>query len=437
MTRRSLIACPHCAQLHQRIPIAKGASAACLRCGYVLYRQSALPLKGWLALTLAALIVFAMANYFPIATLAANGRQINATLPNALILTWQQGRPLVALMTGLFGFALPLTQLLFLFWAMHAIILQRLPADFHWGMRVLHVLSSWCMVPVLLLGILVAIVKLSGLAQVEPGPGLWAFGVLAVLLTALSRVTAQRLWRMAEDDGLVSQSGADVEPGRIVAACHSCGNVQSIASVSGSYSCGRCGANNYFRKPDSVSRTWAFVITAGVLYIPANILPVMRIRMPTGVTAHTILGGVIELWRLGSWDLALIVFVASVVVPMTKLFALAVLLMQRQWKGVAIARQRTRLYELVEFIGQWSMLDVFVVLLLSAMANFPGLSQVTAGPGAASFGIVVVLTMFAAMSYDPRQGWDADPGRESSGLQFCGRPMGLDQSLDNPATQAV
>ncbi|HEY9461189.1 MAG TPA: paraquat-inducible protein A, partial [Paralcaligenes sp.] len=87
-------------------------------------------------------------------------------------------------------------------------------------------------------------------------------------------------------------------------------------------------------------------------------------------------------------------------------FALMVLMVRREWKGVATQRQRTRLYELVEFVGQWSMLDVFVVILLAAMANFPGLSQVTAGPGAVSFGVVVILTMFAAMSFDPRQGWD-------------------------------
>src|SRR5690606_15028976 len=102
----------------------------------------------------------------------------------------------------------------------------------------------------------------------------------------------------------------------------------------------------------------------------------MRGQVPTGTTPHTILGGVVEFWRLGSWDLAIIVFVASVVVPMTKLLALSLLMIRRQWRGRNLQRQRTRLYELVEFVGQWSMLDVFVVVLLSSMANFPGFSQV-------------------------------------------------------------
>src|SRR3546814_563507 len=124
----------------------------------------------------------------------------------------------------------------------------------------------------------------------------------------------------------------------------------------------------------------------------------MQVRTATSDGAHTILGGVVELWRMGSWDLALIVFVASVVVPITKLLALMVLMVKHRWQGDIVQRQRTRLYELIEFIGQWSMLDVFVVILMTAMVNFPGISQVIAGPGAVSFGVVVIFTMLAAMS---------------------------------------
>src|SRR5690606_37958579 len=108
------------------------------------------------------------------------------------------------------------------------------------------------------------------------------------------------------------------------------------------------------------------------------------------------------------WDLAIIVFVASIVVPITKLLALGVLLLGRRWRGNAVQRQRNRLYDMVELIGQWSMLDVFVVVLMAALANFPGLSQIIPGPGALSFGLVVVLTMLASLSYDPRDGWDRD-----------------------------
>nr|WP_281421989.1 paraquat-inducible protein A [Candidimonas humi] len=402
--------------MHERAPIPVGAQARCRRCDHALYHHSRLGPSGWLAVNLTALIVFALANCFPVATLRLNGMTIEATLPDALILTWEQGHEVVAMMTGLFGFALPLAQLLFLLWALVELCLRRVPGDFGLGMRVLAAVPVWSMIPVLMLGILVAIVKLSGLATLVVGPGLWGFAGLTVLMTTLTRTGARHLWREAEDAGLVEASGAALVAGLPVAACESCGCVQNLEPGRAEGKCRRCGAALHLRKPIMASRAWACVAGAAILYIPANLLPVMLLRTPAGTSAHTILGGVIELWQLGSWDLAIVVFVASIVVPMTKLFALAYLLLHQRWQGVEAQRQRTRLYEFVEFIGQWSMLDVFVVILLSAMADFPGFTQVTAGPGAASFGLVVVLTMFAAMSYDPRSGWDARKAAQDTAM---------------------
>lgn len=417
MAGAPLFACPHCATLHERVPLDHGAVASCVRCDSVLYRQSAISLNGWIALVSGALIVFAIANYFPIATLTIQGLNVQASLPGALFLTWQQGHKMLSVMTGLFGFWLPLTQLLFMLWALLAIRSRRLPADFRYGMRVLHYALPWSMVPVLMLGILVAIVKFASLATIQPGPAIWAFGLLTFLLTGLSRLTTSRLWCYAEDAGLVATATAEAANGRLTASCPCCGLVQGLGDEEEPESCRRCGARVYFRKPNQTARVWALVTAACIIYIPANVLPVMRVRTAASDGMHTILGGVIELWQLGSWDLAVIVFIASVVVPITKLLALMVLMIKRGWRGNAVQRQRTRLYELVEFIGQWSMLDVFVVILLSAMANFPGISQVIAGPGAVSFGMVVILTMLAAMSYDPRSGWD----RRSAGDTVSGR----------------
>ncbi|HWK70513.1 paraquat-inducible protein A [Pollutimonas sp. M17] len=414
MADAPVVACRHCATLHERVPIEPGAVAMCRRCGYALFRNSMISPDGWIALTATALIVFAIANYFPIARLNIQGMSIQASLPGALYLTWQEGHRVLAIMTGLFGFWLPLTQLFVLLWALMAVRARRLPADFRHGMRLLRHVEPWSMVPVLMLGILVAIVKFAGLATIQPEPAIWAFALLAFLITALSRLTAHRLWRHAEDAGLVPNAAIDPSAGGPVASCESCGFVQSLPSASSPVPCERCGARIHFRKPDSFSRVWALVIAASIIYIPANVLPVMRVRTATSDGAHTILGGVIELWRLGSWDLAVIVFIASVVVPMTKLLALMVLMVKHHWRGSVVQRQRTRLYELIEFIGQWSMLDVFVVILMTAMANFPGISQVIAGPGAASFGVVVILTMLATMSYDPRCGWDRRAGRRAN-----------------------
>ena len=404
-----LVACRHCDLLHERAPIEPGAVATCSRCEYVLYRESSISLNGWIALTLTAVLVFAIANAFPIVTLDIQGLTVEASLPGALFLTWQQGHRALAIMTGMFAFWLPLTQLLFTLWALLAIRSRRVPGDFHFGMRLLYLATPWSMVPVFMLGILVATVKFAGLATIAPGPGVWAFAVLTFLITGLSRLTALRLWRYAEDAGCVDSKVPDLSDPRPLASCACCGLVQHVASPDLSYACDRCGAKVNFRRLNPGARVWALLTAAAIIYIPANVLPVMRVRTATSDSEHTILGGVIELWHLGSWDLAVIVFIASVVVPMTKLMALTILMLNKRWRGVRIQRQRTRLYEFIEFIGQWSMLDVFVVLLMTAMANFPGLSQVIAGPGALSFGVVVILTMLAAMSYDPRRGWDRHP----------------------------
>src|SRR5690606_25239526 len=191
MSAPPLLACRHCDRLHQRLPIGAGASASCTRCGYVLYRQSGLSLRQWTALAVAAVVVFAIANFFPIAVLSVQGVSVHATLPHALWITWQQGYGAVALMTALFAFAFPLGQMLFLFWAMRAITTAKLPDDFKYGMRMLDALAPWSMLSVLLLAILVAMVKLVDLATVQFGAGLWAFGLASFLLTALSRVSAQ------------------------------------------------------------------------------------------------------------------------------------------------------------------------------------------------------------------------------------------------------
>ncbi|WP_019939799.1 paraquat-inducible protein A [Bordetella sp. FB-8] len=414
-----LIACEHCAGVHRRRALQHGELAACERCGTVLWRYSRLTLNDWLALAVASLIVFCVANAFPVARIEIYGAERGATLLDAIGITWQQHHWAVAFMTGMVGFMLPLLQLLALLWVLLPLSRGRMPADMAQVCRLLGWLQPWSMVPVFLLGVIVALVKLASSVQVHVGLGLPAFGVLTVLLTIVGRLSPQALWRHAEDAGLAHTPEPQCKPGHLLAGCHACGLVQDLAEpVSDAddraQHCMRCHAVLHKRKPQSLARTWALMLTAAILYIPANILPVMRIATVVGDSGHTILGGVVELWRGGAWDIALIVFVASVVVPMTKLLALLLLVLRVQWGDATGLRARTRMYEMVEIIGQWSMLDVFVVILLSALADFPGLMRISADTGAAAFGLVVVLTMLAAMSFDPRSAWDAEPAAGAS-----------------------
>ena len=171
--------------------------------------------------------------------------------------------------------------------------------------------------------------------------------------------------------------------------------------------CPRCGAALHLRRPDSVSRSWAFLIAAMILYIPANMLPMMKTSSLFGSQSDTIMSGVVYFWTSGSWYLALIIFFASIVVPMLKMIALAVLLVSVQLRSRWQQEQRARLYRLVETVGRWSMLDIYVVAVIVALVQLKALATIQPGPGAAAFGAVVVLTMFAAMAFDPRLIWDA------------------------------
>ncbi len=188
-------------------------------------------------------------------------------------------------------------------------------------------------------------------------------------------------------------------------ACHACGRLSKPAP-GGESLCSRCGSHLHLRKPDSITRAWAFLIAAYILYIPANVLPIMETGSLFGSQRDTIMSGIVYLWVSGSWPLAVIVFVASVMVPLLKLLAITLLLVTVQRRSVWRPNQRTKLYRLVELIGRWSMLDIYVVTILVALVQLQGLATIRAEAGAVAFGAVVVLTMFAAMAFDPRLIWD-------------------------------
>jgi paraquat-inducible protein A len=191
--------------------------------------------------------------------------------------------------------------------------------------------------------------------------------------------------------------------------CHTCGLVSRGAGAAHP-ACPRCGTRLHARKPDSLARTWALLLAATVLYVPANVLPIMHTASLFGTQSDTIMSGVVYLWVTGSWPLAVVVFVASVFVPLAKLLALAYLAATVQRGTARAPAERLRLYRMVEIVGRWSMLDVFVVALLAALVQLRSLAEIVPGPGATAFGAVVVLTMLAAMTFDPRLIWDGDTG---------------------------
>ena len=223
-----------------------------------------------MALAITALIIFGIANAYPVASMSVQGMVQQASLLDAVAITWRQGHEIVAVMTGLSGFVLPCCSCPCCCgcWAPCR---KARTARFHQAMRLLGLLRPWCMVPVFLLGVLVAVVKLAGMADVSPGIGLAGFGLLTVLLTILGRLSPHVIWRYAETAGVVPVHVPRAGPDSVLTGCHVCGQVQALprdGDPEADHHCVRCHALVHYRKPDHRARSWALLLAAVVFTFP-------------------------------------------------------------------------------------------------------------------------------------------------------------------------
>ena len=189
--------------------------------------------------------------------------------------------------------------------------------------------------------------------------------------------------------------------------CESCALLSRPAPGAHTAACPRCGETLHYRKPDSLQRTWAYLIGAAVCYVPATLLPVLTTTTAAGPESDTILQGVVLLWSPTGWPLSLIVLIASVMIPSAKILTLGYLLITVQRGSIRNNQQRMRMYRLVDLVGRWSMVDVFVDAFTAALVQLQPLMSVAPAPGLFFFAAVVVLTMLAVESFDPRLIWDS------------------------------
>jgi len=197
-------------------------------------------------------------------------------------------------------------------------------------------------------------------------------------------------------------------------SCEACGLLSRPAGAGEPGGCPRCGGELEFRRRNAIQRTWAFVIAAAICYLPANILPVMLTTTLTSEQPDTIISGVVYLYTSGSWYLALILLIASVMIPLAKLAALVYLLVTVQRGSARNNRERARLYRVLEIIGRWSMVDVFVATFVVALIQLQPFMSVTPEPGVLFFSAVVILTIIASESFDPRLIWDSSQGKQET-----------------------
>ncbi len=434
MEYHKLIVCHECDLLFRKPSSVRGRRASCSRCGASLptLPGAGLPLDWICAVTLAALITFCIAQSFPVIELRANGMTSEATLFGAVRSLWSGDMRAVAAMVFCSSILFPLIELLALLYLLAPLCAGKRPPRFDAMLRLVQLVRPWGMVEVLMLGVLVTIVKMVSMAEVIPGPGLVALGVLTIMLGVVALFDPSGLWVVRDEIGTSRRGGvrwSEVSAGRrhftrplrackagsspaITAqragliGCHACGLVQTRSECQAHQRCARCQQVLHERRPESLTRTVSLLLAAALAYIPANLLPIMHASTLGRAEDDTILGGVAYFWSSGDWPLAVVVFVASVLVPMLKLVALTLLTATvRQGSGCA-ARERAGLYRIVERIGRWSMLDVFVVALTVTLVHFGSFAVITAGPAALAFGAVVILTMLASHQFDPRLIWD-------------------------------
>ncbi len=402
----SLHECHGCGLRQFVPPLAPRTLARCVRCGTVLRGHRRNTIEHALALACAALVLLGVTASATMMTVRSAGIVHQADLiagPEELAHRGMYSLALAVVFTSLIA---PLAKLAGTVYALGLLQTRHPPRHIRRVFLFVRKLTPWSMSEVLLLGAFVAYVKLQALVTITAGPALISLMVLAFVMFWLdSELDAEDVWEAMARKGLGDAAPADSRgPGAL--ACHSCGLV-STPRGEADPRCPRCGSALHRRKPNSIARTWALVIGAAILYIPANYYPVLTVIQLGSGAPSTILGGVIELVDARQWPLAALVFAASVAIPLLKLAGLATMLLCTQLGATGWLRERTHLFAVVEFIGRWSMIDIFMESLLGALVQFGTVITIDPGMGAIAFCAVVVLTMLAAESFDPRLMWDA------------------------------
>ncbi len=397
-----LVECHDCGLRLGLAPLAAGVIAHCPRCSAHLRTNGSQ--EAALAFAVTGLVLVLLANFMPLLSFAMEGQADEASLATGAIALYGDGLWPLSILIVVLTIAAPALKLGATSYVMLALKRKRPTRILVGLLRWMDELHPWSMIEVYLLGLLVAYVKLTALATVELGVAVYALGALVVVMAAVDHfIDYDELWAEVETKGLATVP--PLREGAPLARCEICG---LVAEDEGAHArCPRCRARLHRRKPDSLTRCWALILTAAILYIPANVYPIMTVISFGAGSPDTILSGVKHLFESGMWPLALLVFFASITVPVLKILGLVLLLLTTQRGSRWHLRDRTRLYRVIELVGRWSMIDIFMLSILVALVRLGALATVVPGVGAISFAAVVVTTMFAAMAFDPRLMWDS------------------------------
>lgn len=389
--------------------VAIGKSAYCPRCNMKLYKGGTQLLVGNLAIAATCLLLFIPSHFFPFISIRLIGVMIPATLPSGTFTLMQEGFVGLGLLILFCSSIAPLLVSL-------SVLLTHLALRYRWfssvkySLLVIQFLKQWMMLDVFLVSVAISCFKLQDYSDIYVGIGLYGIILLQLFsLMLISRVNVRHYWEAWHKESDFSFKNKKIHCGH----CH--------LSQPFSKQCQRCHTTLHHRKPNSIQKTWALLIAAAAFIFPANILPISILFNNGQRIEDTIFSGIAYLIVTDKYGIALVIFVASIVVPVAKIVGLGYILFSIQFKQEILKKQRMFIYFVVKWIGKWSVMDLFVISIMMTLVDRGQILNFTPGFGAVAFGAVVVLTMLATDSFDPRLIWDKVP--TSSTRQDEGFPI--------------
>jgi len=395
-------ACPSCDLVIEIPHLSAKQVALCPHCNTKLSASQANQDSMVVALSLSAIVMLFSSMFYPFLSFTSSGITQTITLPDAARILFNYDNDFLGLFIDTSIIGLPLL-LLVLIIPLHLGLLKALP--YQWGKRILKItfaLEPWIMSEIFLIGVMVSMVKIMSMADIEFGVSFWAYSAFVICYVAVTaKLNKHSLWHQLKEPDYIEQTQPNMRAiDQGLRACHVCGQLCATKT------CSRCHSKTYSRNPFSVQKAAAWLITSVACYIPANVYPIMYTTSLGDEMPSTIIGGVMILWNSGSYPIAMIIFLASVVVPLAKALILSFLCFMVMRPANRQTKSYTRIYQLTEFIGKWSMIDVFVVAILVALVQLGNLMSVTPGIGTIFFTTMVICQMLAAHAFDPRLLWD-------------------------------
>lgn len=419
--------CDMCDTVNDLPPLLTGEQARCRCCGHTLTSRVHVSISTPLALALTALILLAFSMAYEYIAFSASGISRAMTLEQAVTAPIALDYPILTLIFGMCVVLLPACFLVGVVYIHLLLGLGKTPPAGLYVMRLLHYVTTWMMPDIFVIGVLVSLVKIMSLANIGFGLAFWTFCAFATLMLATTRrIDYDGLWKRLGGPIRAPLMDTRIRGKRQqMTACKICGQPGQV-DAEGRGTCQRCHEPLRARTRNSVQITLALLLVAVMLYIPSMAWPVMHIQQLSDRDPQTIIGGVLLLIMHGDVPIALVIFFASVMVPVAKLMSLTWLCWKTRHPLPFRYKHRMWLYHVTEFIGRWSMIDVFVVTVLASLVQLSPLMSIRPGHGIVAFASVVIVTMIAAERFDPRLLWDA------AEVAFRRQGMTLDDAMNTP-----